>query len=129
MSITEARADLSNAIDGFRSAEVAYLAARNASDAAGSDLHAAMARGESIIELNQARAISIDAASAALESLAQANVKVITGANIVIQAAAGLPMRVAVDDVGNSDVDVDAWRAARNAMVRGAASAPLPNGA
>jgi hypothetical protein len=125
-AIDESRSALAGAIDQFKAAEAVYIAARKAADSAGAALHAALrqAAGPDLSPLIETQSKASLAASEALEALARANSATITRANVVVSAAAGAAMRIAIDDLAATDADVLAWRNCRNALIRDA-SAPL----
>ena len=128
--VAEKRAVLASAIDGFKSAEAVYVAARDVAEAAAIAVHAALEQrsGPNLFPLVEARSRASLAPGEALDALAQANEKTITCANLIIEAAAGQAMRLAIGDVGNSDPIVVAWRDCRNALIKDS-TAPLTNAA
>jgi hypothetical protein len=122
MNATELRTALAAAIAEFATAERDYEHARDVSETADSDLHDAMARGESIIGPIEARSKAANAFSEAREALAQANKKAIGCANAVVEAAAGAAVLAAVCDIDNRDPDIVARRATRNALIKDSAA-------
>jgi hypothetical protein len=130
-AIDDKRADLAAAIDEFRAAEAAFIAACKANEAAAGQVHAALRRGNGadLSALIETRSQASQAASEALDALALANSATITRANIVVESAAGLSTRIAIDDLGATDADVIAWRNCRNALIRDAGAPILAEGA
>jgi hypothetical protein len=119
-AIHDKRADLAAAIDEFRAAEAVYTAACTAREGASTALHTALRQtaGPDLSALIETRSQASLAASEALDALALANTATITRANIVVESAAGMSMRIAIDDLGATDPDVVAWRNRRNALIK-----------
>ena len=131
-AIDESRSALANAIDEFRVAEVAYLNSVEACDAAARQVHAAIREGSGadLSRLIEAQSRASLARGEAREALAEENSKVITRANLTVEAAAGQAMRIAIDDFFNRDPDVVALRDWRNKLLKDAgAGAPLVSAA
>jgi hypothetical protein len=125
MDATQERAALAAAIDEFQAAETVYTAACEAAEAAGAAVHAALrGDGAELFDLAEAQSRASLVRGAALEVLARANRRVITAANIVIEAGSSQEMRVEIEDLAATDPIVLAWRNCRNALIRDA-SAPL----
>ena len=119
-AVTEKRATLAGAIAEFDAAERQYEVARDAAATAEAAVHDALERDASIFPLIEARLAAGNAFSRAGKKAWGAGQHVVKCANEVIRHAAGDSVLVAIDDIGNLEAAVVAWRNCRNALIKDA---------